>query len=208
MNINKETSSTSEKTFYVGNGTCKILAINPTNEQKAKMFGSEVEEGKLEPEYCKTGEIKVGEETISGVQQASIWVYVQEQKTKKIVPIIFNLSQHTANTSKDGKKLFLNSLGGSCYAMSDNDLPDWFTSSNWTDKKTQEAHSLHRGVREAYIGEKELYVFLQQWIQPNGFSSEDGVTCDQSLFLDLKKVFNGNFKELQDLLKNMQKNKN
>ena len=199
MNINKEASE--DRVYYVGNGNTRILAINPSNEQKAKMFGSELDESKLETEYCKQGEIKIGEES-EVVDQAGIWVYVQEQKTKKITPIIFNLANHTANPSKEGKKLFLNSLGGSCYAMTDNDLPDWFTSSNWIDKKTQESMSLSRDVREAYIGEKELYAFLQQWIQPNGFSSEDGKKCDQSLFLDLKKVFNGNFKELQDLLKN------
>lgn len=199
MNINKE--QTESKTFYVGNGTVKILAINPTNEQKAKMFGSEVDESKLEPEYCKEGEIKIGENS-EIVNQVGIWVYVQEQKTKKILPIIFNLAQHTANSSKDGKKLYLNSLGGSCYAMSEGDLPSWFTTSAWKDKKTGEPQSLKREIREAMIGEKELYTFLQQWIQPNGFSSTDGVMCDQSLFLDLKKIFNGNFKELQDLLKN------
>lgn len=199
MNINKE--QTEGKTLYIGNGVCRVIAINPTNEQKAKMFGSELDENKLEPEYCKEGEIKIGEGS-EVVNQVGIWVYVQEQKTKKILPIIFNLAQHTVNTSKDGKKLYLNSLGGSCYAMSESKLPLWFTTSAWKDKKTGEPQSLNRGIREAMIGEKELYAFLQQWIQPNGFSSMDGVTCDQSLFLDLKKIFNGNFKELQELLKN------
>ena len=198
MNINLNEQNSSQKQLLVGNGLLKVLAFSPNKEELAKIYGGEVKEDAKDREYVKQMEVKVGEETKT-VDSVNIWVYVQEQKTNTIHPIFFTLKQHEEVSSK-GQKCFINQFGATSYAQDFESLRDSMVAIKMKDKNGNEGE-MRMKCRPALMGEKEFYSFLKAWIPLNRFMvGEDGYAAS-SLFVDTKKLFAGNFSELNNLLK-------
>ena len=199
MNINLNDSSSSQsKQLFVGNGLLKVLAFSPNKEQLAKMYGTEVKEDAKDREYVKPMDIKVGDEVVT-VDSVNIWVYVEEQRTKTIHPIFFTIKKHREVSSK-GAICFINQFGATSYADDFENLRDSMVAMKMKDKKGNEGE-IRMKCREALMGEKEFYGFLKAWLPINRFQVGDDGYAASSLFMDNKKLFSGNFSELNNLLK-------
>jgi hypothetical protein len=76
------------------------------------------------------------------------------------------------------KKQYINNIGISSWASSEDNLPSWF---------------VKRDYRVAYSGEAEFVEFLRMWLGGLDFMHED-----TELMLEWKKVISGNLKEWKD----------
>jgi hypothetical protein len=146
----------------------KVLAFNPSKEQLEKLLNTTVDK---EPEY--TGED-------AGVKKASLVVWLQDVKSKKIKPLRFFLKD-IEKVNKDGtKKQYITNVGDASWADSEENLPDWF-------KK--------RPYRVAKEGEEALYKFAIDWL-----SKLDRKDEKSSLEFDWKELIKGNARELSKLI--------
>jgi len=193
------------KQLVTGYQEVEPVAFNPTKEQLIKLLEvSEENEDKFkEPEY--TGEK-------DGIRTARVELYVKSVKSGKVDKMNFFLKEEP-NVSKSGATWYINQLGDTQVTDDTSKLFDNFTQftnvTAWnlngtvTEKYVQGAkpESIevlgNKKYRAAYVGEAELVNFLKIWI--NGLDLRDPET---DVLLDMKKIFNGNFKELQGLIGN------
>ena len=215
MNIQeKEEAVAKEKKLYVGYGVVEILAINPDRDELCDLLGVTEPESIAkfkEPEYTKEDE--------EGNSISKIQIYVKSVKTGEVNSIIFQLTDKE-RISKDGtKSMYVNQLGDSQYASNTDNwnreenpgglfssfkaftqitwlLPDGSTSDRWKPGAT--VHSEKIIQKKEYIkaveGEDNLYALI------NGIFNLDRYNPSVSIILDTKKLFKGNFKQLNDNL--------
>jgi hypothetical protein len=198
INLNDNQTNSNQKQLLVGNGLLKVLGFSPNKEQLAKIYGIEVKEDAAEREYVKLTDIKVNEQVVS-VESVNIWVYVQEQKTGTIHPMFFTLRKHKEISSK-GAICFINQFGNTSYADNFENLRDSMVAMKMKDKAGNMGE-IRMKCREALMGEKDFYNFLKAWLPINRFQAGDDGYASSSLFMDNTKLFNGDFSELNNLLK-------
>lgn len=180
--------------LYVGFAESKVVAINP-DLAKLEELGYNTED-KEEVEYCKEKE---------GVKTARIDVYFEEVKTGyKFKKAFFLEDEDVTQKAKDDwsdeqieafnpKTQWVNQVGDSQWVVDEKDLPKRFTHFTKKNKSTEEVEVYgDKEYRVAKRGEADLMSFLKDWLDFNFFSA------NTNIFLDTKKMFNGNFKELQE----------
>jgi hypothetical protein len=215
MNIQeKEEAVAKEKKLYVGYGVVEILAINPDRDELCDLLGVTEPESKAkfkEPEYTKEDE--------EGNSISKIQIYVKSVKTGEVNSILFQLTDKE-RISKDGtKSMYVNQLGDSQYASNTDNwnreenpgglfssfkaftqitwlLPDGTTSDRWKPGAIVYSEKIiqKKEYRKAVEGEDNLYALI------NGIFNLDKYNPSVSIILDTKKLFKGNFKQLNDNL--------
>ena len=200
MKINKQNNF--EKKLYVGTGMVKILCFNPNRNELDKIL--EIERGedyteKPEFEYVKEDyemkqKDKEGNELDSiYCKRLTVTCWVKENKTEEIFPMNFTLYD-VDDVSSTGKTKFVTQHGKSTYVDNAENLPSWFTQTPGKKKFTL-------NYRPAKRGEASLLEFLAAWTNISPFDVES------SLFLDNEKKFwNGDMKELNNLIADFEDN--
>lgn len=185
--------STGTRQLYVGWSEAKVIAINPTLEEFEKM-GIEVEE---EPKYSKT----VKDEEVTWID-----FWMEDLKTGYKYKRTFFLQDVPAKTKpKEGKEdefvektQYVNQVGDATWAENKKELiaNERFIKFRKKVKGGEEGEfevygdKLHRiGKR----GEGDLMMFVRQWLAEGNYYD-----VNTNILLDMKKIFNGNFKELKE----------
>ena len=159
-----------EFTKKVGFFEGRVIAINPTAEEFKSILGIELQPESKSAEYLGTspdGTTKV---------RASVWL--EDVKTGDKFNVGFFLEDNKKMNKDKTKKQYINNIGITSWADSEENLPAWF---------------VKRDYRVAYVGEEEFVGFLRTWIGGLDFQNENA-----ELTLDWKKIIKGNFKEWQD----------
>lgn len=187
----RETTNFVEVPKYVGLFEGRVVAINPSAEEFAKLTNQsedwEPKEDSKMFEYL--GESKDGNIYL----RVDVWLE-ETKKRKEIIiedgeevekdvnrkfKITFFL-EDKQRENKDGTRLqYINSVGLCTWAEDENDIPDWF-------KKDRE-------YRVAFAGEEQLYDFMRKWLSKLDYRNAETV-----LQLEWKKLMRGNVKELRD----------
>lgn len=208
MNINQKESVESNK-MYVGFGLCEVIAINPTRDEIIKMreIPEANQEKVKEPEYVKEISDDKGDRT-----RVSINVYVKNVDTGDIGIIFYNI-ENVVRTSKDGGKTqWVNQVGSNGWADVEDNLfssfknftkPTSYIKDGEISEKWSAGAKVHteniiqeKVYREAYVGEADFYEsFFRNWL-----ANLDIYNTTTDILLDTKKLFKGNFKELQQLV--------
>ena len=200
MKVNKKTNN--EKTLFVGTGLVQVLCFSPSRSELDKVLGIERDadyEEKPEFEYVKEDyemkqKDKEGNEIDSiYCKRLTVTCWVKENKTEEIFPMNFTLYD-VDDVSSTGKTKFITQHGKSTYVDSAENLPSWFTQTPGKKKFTL-------NYRPAKKGEASLLEFLAAWTNISPFDVES------SLFLDNEKKFwNGDMKELNNLIADFEDN--
>lgn len=200
MKVNKQTNS--EKTLFVGTGLVQILCFNPSRNELDKVLGIERDADYVEKpefEYVKEDyemkqKDKEGNEIDSiYCKRLTVTCWVRENKTDEVFPMNFTLYD-IDDVSSTGKIKFVTQHGKSTYVDSAENLPSWFTQTPGKKKFTL-------SYRPAKKGEASLLEFLAAWTNISPFDIES------SLFLDNEKKFwNGDMKELNNLIADFEDN--
>lgn len=156
---------------YVGVAAVEVLAINPNSEKIEEITGKKPNE---DPSY--TGEDKKGNDQVTFV------IWVKEESTGRVFNSLkFSISDKERPTSKKGQTQYINNLGYTAWAKSQEDLKPTFAK---------------REYRVAKIGEETLYDFMQKWLCLDGDDAE--------LEFNLGKLMRGNFRELDEVVKSFE----
>ena len=147
----------------------RVIAINPDAEEYKETLGIELKEDSKALEYL--GENRDGNKTL----RVDFWL--EEIKNKEKYKVTFFL-ENKEKVNKDGtKKQYINNVGTCSWASDANDLPEWFAK---------------REYRVAFVGEDELYSFLQTWL-----GNLDYRDAETTLQLDWKNMMKGNLKDIK-----------
>ena len=168
----RERKETQEFPKKVGLFEGRVVAINPTVEQFKDILGIELAEDSKATEY-------LGERDDNTTLRVSVWL--QDVKSEQNFNVNFFLEDKERENKDKTKYQYINNLGTTTWAASEDELPQWFkgTSDN------------PRDYRIAYVGEEELYDFLRNWLSKFDFSHKDA-----EFTLDWKKLMKGNVKEI------------
>lgn len=200
MKVNKNEAL--ERKLFVGTGLVQILCFNPSRNELDKVLGIERDadyEEKPEFEYVKEDyemkqKDKEGNELDSiYCKRLTVTCWVKENKTEEIFPMNFTLYD-VDDVSSTGKTKFVTQHGKSTYVDNAENLPSWFTQTPGKKKFTL-------NYRPTKRGEASLLEFLAAWTNISPFDVES------SLFLDNEKKFwNGDMKELNNLIADFEDN--
>lgn len=182
---------------YIGVGTVKVVAINPTKDELNKLTGRELENeidylGKDEELDCKTARI-------------DIWLKLEPELNNGIESFekhsIF--IKKSARYNKDNTKIqVINKYGQTMWALIED-----FKSKNWSDLPTWFENA---DIRPTFIGEEELISLIKVYLNIPSVSWKDGKGVvkyianredAEAQLENYNKYFEGNFKELQELVK-------
>lgn len=161
----------------VGLFEARVIAVNPNEEQYDKVLGIELKEGSKATEYLG--------ESNDGNTYLRVDVWMEAVKSKENFRVSFFLENKERENKDYTKKQYINPVGACSWADDPANLHDWF-------KGTEENP---KDYRVAFVGEEDLYHFLQTWFGKLDFRAKDTV-----LQLDWKKLMKGNVKELTDLI--------
>lgn len=177
-----------ERTLRTGWAESRVIAVNPTADELEKI-GIAAEE---EPNYQKE---KDGE-TITWID-----FWMEELKTGYKYKRTFFLQDTPAKTSpKEDQKDFVektqyvNQIGDNAWAVNKKELKEGFLKFR---KKVKGSDEYEIGgdkvFRVAKKGEADLMTFIKMWMSGCDFRDEE-----TNILLDMKKIFNGNFKEIKE----------
>ena len=103
---------------------------------------------------------------------------MQEVKNQDNFKVSFFLEDKQRQNRDGTKNQYINSVGTTSWADDESNLYDWFTEG--------------RDYRVAYVGEEDLYNFMQKWL-----SKLDYRLADTELELDWKKLMRGDVRDLK-----------
>lgn len=186
-----------ERKLYTGftNSTAELVC--PTNEE-LREIGYNIDDKKEEIEYVKDKE---------GVTQVRIDFHMKEITTGYMYKRSFFLEDRDVVTKiKDSmteeeiedfvpKSQYVNQIGDSFYSESASKLSDFFTKFQKNTSKTDKTKITYgeKKFRVAKVGEADLMAFIRTWL--NEFDYWD---ADTNILLNTKKLFNGDFSEIQE----------
>lgn len=166
MEINTKREST-EFSRKVGVAEWRVLKFNPTRYELNQILSKEDSEKDTEPDYSGT-----------------VVAWLQDVKTGFKTPVKFFM-ENEDEIATTGKTRYVNAVGKSSYADSEENLADWF-------KKAMT-------YRVAKKGEAELMEFVRNWLQDIELNVDKGGNKN-NILLDINKILQGNVKELNDLI--------
>jgi hypothetical protein len=157
---------------YMGYFEGEVLGINPTAEEYFDIYQREAGENGLN--YLSTD--------TDGAAKCMVVVHIRDVKTKHILQMRFWLKDRKQLTQDGNKKWFINTVGDTACATSEDTIQEWFLKKG-------------RDYRQAYEGEIEFIGFLRTWLGNLDFFKPEAV-----LQLDWKKAISGNLKEWKELI--------
>ena len=161
-----------EKTVWTGLAECKVIAINPTMKE-LNDIGIPASQ---EPDYLGKND--------DGKTKARIdfWLEIQgETQTKTKMSIWL---EDELRTSGAGKPQWINKYGKTGWAASIEENLEWF---------------LQDGARQAYKSEEDMLKFFQAYL--NVIYNTKDKQYDECQIDDMPAIFNGNFSELQSIIR-------
>ncbi len=187
----REPVNFTEVVKYVGLFEGRVVAVNPSAEEFAKLTNQpedwQPKEDSKMFEYL--GESKDGNPYL----RVDIWLEdvkkrketviedgeeVEKEVNKKFKATFFLEDKEREN--KEGTRTqYINSVGICSWAEDPNDLPEWFTKD--------------REYRVAHNGEEQLYGFMRKWLSKLDYRNKETI-----LQLDWKKLMKGYVKEIRD----------
>ena len=170
--IREQSSGSSDSNYEkkVGIFEANIVAINPTAEEYSSILGREISPDSKATEYLG--------ETKDGNTYLRIDVWLQEVKNQDNFKVSFFLEDKQRQNRDGTKNQYINSVGTTSWADEESNLYDWFTKD--------------RDFRIAYVGEEDLYNFMQKWL-----SKLDYRDVETELQLDWKKLMRGDVRDLK-----------
>jgi len=168
--VREQSSNDNNYEKKVGIFEANVVAINPTAEEYSSILGREISPDSKATEYL--GESKDGNTYLR------IDVWLQEVKNQDNFKVSFFLEDKQRQNRDGTKNQYINSVGTTSWADDESNLFDWF-------KKD-------RDFRVAYVGEEDLYGFMQKWL-----SKLDYRDVETELQLDWKKLMRGDLRDLK-----------
>lgn len=191
MTGTKRENTGGERQLKIGWTESKVISACPTTEELGKI-GIDVDE---EPEYIK--------ENKEGTNVARIDFWMEDVKSGYKYKRSFFLEDSVSETkAKEGeeagfkkKTQYINQVGESGWAESKKDLQARFTKFRKKVKGTEDEYEEYgdKSFRVAKKGEADLMAFIKMWLSGCNFYD-----VDTNILLDMKKIFNGNFKEIKE----------
>ena len=173
----------------VGFDELNVIAFNPTKTELEDLLNiSDMKE----PSYLGTYQNSA---TGKEFPKVAISIWLQGKESKALFNVRYNIINEVRK-NKDGSKMqFINAVGNTAWAADENELKSLSTEAN-TKEGSRKFYKefISRDYRPALSGEEKLYDFLQK------FTNMDTRALDTELSLDTKRLFKGNFSELQELL--------
>ena len=154
----------------VGLFEATVIAINPTIEEYKELLGMELKEDSKATEYLSVSQ--------DGAAKIRIDVWLQDVKGGDKFKVVFFLEDTKKQNKDKTKKQYINNIGISSWADSEDNLPSWF---------------VKRDYRVSYVGEDEFVTFLRTWLGGIDYSKDSA-----ELILEWKKVIAGNLKEWKE----------
>lgn len=167
----RENQGGGEFTKKVGFFEATVIAINPTAEEYKSQLDIELKEDSKATEYLSTDK--------DGTSKLRVDVWLKDVKTEEKFKATFWLDDNKKFNKDKTKKQYVNSVGITTWASSEEDLPQWFVKG--------------RDYRVAYAGEEDFIGFLRTWLGGLDFMDES-----TELMLDWKSVMRGNLKEWKE----------
>ncbi len=168
---------------YVGFTKVQLRAVNPTRSEVNKLLGKEDSDDDKEINYLS--EDNDGNKRV----RLSFWLY--DEKLDNYFIHSFNLT-NKVRLSKDGVKTqYVNGVCITAWSDVDENLPDWFTT--FLDKQKNDIGK--KDFRKALLGEEELATLLRSWL-----GRMEWLNPSTSVMIDTEALFDGNYKELQELV--------
>lgn len=158
-------------TKQIGIFTGEVVIINPSMEEYQEVLGITLPEESKAAEYL--GESKDGNPYV----RINFWLKNVKNGEIFQAPVSFFLENKERENKEGTKMQYINKIGTCSWADDPNNLPEWFTKTEY---------------RVAYVGEEELYEFMRTWL------SIDYRKAEADLSLDWKKLMKGNVKELTE----------
>ena len=205
--------------FYVGYDSFKVLAINPTKEELAKIYGTTADRLKDQVYINESAQVVNAKGEESQGREVSIKIYV------KCVNQVDNKDFINCIKFKIKEGIFIGQTTGKHQVIDDYGQTTWVTEEEFKNKAIPVFRNGNKAnigkYRHAYRGEAELVAFIKNWLglpdpiiregyDPNTktFQSirwkegEELGACEFHFDIsDWKEIFKGNFKIFQDLLK-------
>jgi hypothetical protein len=167
----REIPSGGEFTKKVGFFEATVAAINPSAEEFKSQLDIELKEDSKATEYLSTDK--------DGTSKLRVDVWLKDVKSEEKLKLTFWLEDNKKFNKDKTKKQYVNSVGITTWASSEEDLPQWFVK--------------NRDYRVAYVGEEDFVGFLRIWL--GGLDFMDDST---ELMLDWKSLMRGNLKEWKE----------
>jgi hypothetical protein len=171
MAVNVKVKENEQFSKKVGFFEAKVVALNPTVEELIEM-GIDME-NKTEIEYLTEKD---------DVKTLRLSFWLQDVKTKLLFNLNFFLKDEIVK-SKNGMTLFINNIGNTAYADSEENVPSFLL--KYSNK-----------IRPAHLGEKELYSFIKAYLKNVRYDE------DSELDLEFNKMMKEDLSEIKKLLKN------
>lgn len=168
--VREQSSNDNNYEKKVGIFEANVVAINPTAEEYSSILGREISPDSKATEYLG--------ETKDGNTYLRIDVWLQEVKNQDNFKVSFFLEDKQRQNRDGTKNQYINSVGTTSWADEESNLYDWFTKD--------------RDFRIAYVGEEDLYNFMQKWL-----SKLDYRDVETELQLDWKKLMRGDVRDLK-----------
>ena len=168
--VREQSSNDNNYEKKVGIFEANVVAINPTAEEYSSILGREISPDSKATEYLG--------ETRDGNTYLRIDVWLQEVKNQDNFKVSFFLEDKQRQNRDGTKNQYINSVGTTSWADDESNLYDWFTKD--------------RDFRVAYVGEEDLYNFMQKWL-----SKLDYRDVETELQLDWKKLMRGDVRDLK-----------
>lgn len=166
---------------FTGLSLFKVKAINPTRKELNKLLGKE-DEGEDEIEYLYTNRDN------KNAVRLSFWLYSENLKRYFVHTI--SIVDEVRKSAEGLKTQYINDVCFTSWADAPENLQDWFV--NFLDKDKKPISS--KTYREALVGEEELAALMRNWISAKWSDPET------SVIVDMKRLFKGDFSELQKII--------
>lgn len=183
--------------LYIGVAPVTILAVNPTKAALSEIYGTEIEN---DPVYVN--KVKLNAVSDKEVRQVRVDYIIKTANDANLITRASFFVRESYRFNKDNTKVeVINKYGETTW------LPIACIKENAPVPSNMKWYDTS-GVRPAYVGEAELTDFMKQYLGiPNKSFFKEGVLTmieDPSKaevgFEHIKDWFDGNFKELNDVL--------
>lgn len=166
---------------YIGFTDCEIRAVNPTRSELNKLLGRTDSDTDKELEYLSKDR--------DGNDRVKLTFWMWSDTVKKYFPQTITLVKKNKKSIDGTKEQYVNSVCFTCWTDVLENLPVWFTDFQKKGKTVGK-----KDIRKAYVGEEDLVNLMRNWV--------NAVWTDPKTYVmvDVDKLFNGDFSELQNLL--------
>ena len=169
--VREQSSDDNNYEKKVGLFEANVVAINPTSEEYSSILGREINSDSKITEYL--GQNKDGNTYL----RVDIWL--REVKSQENFKVSFYLEDKERENKDGTKKQYINNVGTTSWSDDESNLPEWFLKG--------------RDYRVAYVGEEDLYGFIQKWLYKLDYRH-----ADTELQLDWKKLMRGDLRDLRN----------